>query len=392
MLERVYNSENRVLIIVGGYLPGRDSGGPVTSLVALIEALGSTFQFFVLAPNRDVRSKVDYPLPTFEWIQRGKEKVMYAPVRNFTFAFLRSVVTEVAPESLYLQGIFCWHYTIKILILRKLGVLNGTRVVVSSRGMLSSGALALKPFRKQLYLKIARLAGLFNGVTWHASSNLEKWEIQAQFGANVEVIVARNLTQITELAIGRLPQNSSEEFSLRLVFLSRISEKKGLHVALQALQSVSMRLAVVFDVYGPKENYDYLAFCEGISKRLPSNIEVNWMGGVDHSDVVKVLNRYDLMILPTKGENFGHVIVESLAAGCPVLISDQTPFRDLQAKGAGYDLSLNDIRKFSEKIEEVAYLTEETKMAMRRAARQLALGEIANPEAQLANASLFARK
>jgi len=51
------------------------------------------------------------------------------------------------------------------------------------------------------------------------------------------------------------------------------------------------------------------------------------------------------------GENFGHSIFESLAAGTPVIISSNTPWRDLQYLGIGWDLDLHNKRQFQEVIE-----------------------------------------
>jgi glycosyltransferase involved in cell wall biosynthesis len=48
------------------------------------------------------------------------------------------------------------------------------------------------------------------------------------------------------------------------------------------------------------------------------------------------------------------VILEALLAGCPVLLSDQTPWRDLSVKCAGFDLPLNEAEKFHRAIEEFA--------------------------------------
>jgi glycosyltransferase involved in cell wall biosynthesis len=48
------------------------------------------------------------------------------------------------------------------------------------------------------------------------------------------------------------------------------------------------------------------------------------------------------MLLPTRNENFGYVILEALLAGCPVILSDQTPWRDLDAKQAGWVVPLGD--------------------------------------------------
>lgn len=57
-------------------------------------------------------------------------------------------------------------------------------------------------------------------------------------------------------------------------------------------------------------------------------------------------------MLPTKGENFGHAIFEALNLGKPVLISDQTPWRNLSAAGAGWDLPLDSQDAFVEALQE----------------------------------------
>ena len=63
------------------------------------------------------------------------------------------------------------------------------------------------------------------------------------------------------------------------------------------------------------------------------------------------MREHDLFFLPTLGENFGHVILEALYAGCPVLISDQTPWRDLEEKGIGWDLALSKPEMFQDVLQ-----------------------------------------
>jgi glycosyltransferase involved in cell wall biosynthesis len=53
-----------------------------------------------------------------------------------------------------------------------------------------------------------------------------------------------------------------------------------------------------------------------------------------------------LFLFPTHGENFGHVIIESLSSGLPVLISDQTPWHDVTTYQAGFDVSNDDVEKY----------------------------------------------
>jgi len=64
------------------------------------------------------------------------------------------------------------------------------------------------------------------------------------------------------------------------------------------------------------------------------------------------MGQHDLFFFPTLGENYGHVIMEALMAGCPVLLSDRTPWRNLTAAGVGWDLPLEQPERFSAVLEE----------------------------------------
>jgi glycosyltransferase involved in cell wall biosynthesis len=83
-----------------------------------------------------------------------------------------------------------------------------------------------------------------------------------------------------------------------------------------------------------------------------------------------VLSKHHLFFLPTCGENFGHVILEALLAGCPVLISDQTPWRNLQAKGVGWDLPLDSVTPFQQAIHECVAMDD---MEFRKVSKQARL-------------------
>ena len=64
-------------------------------------------------------------------------------------------------------------------------------------------------------------------------------------------------------------------------------------------------------------------------------MKVKWLGPVSRTCVENLLWASDLMVLLTAGENFGHVVAESLQAGCPVLITDETPWTEFIRAGAG---------------------------------------------------------
>jgi len=60
------------------------------------------------------------------------------------------------------------------------------------------------------------------------------------------------------------------------------------------------------------------------------------------------------MLMPSLTENFSYTVLESLQAGIPVLISDQTPWRDLEAQGIGWDFSLSDSGRWLQALEQLS--------------------------------------
>ncbi|EPZ59913.1 glycosyl transferases group 1 family protein [[Clostridium] sordellii ATCC 9714] len=79
-------------------------------------------------------------------------------------------------------------------------------------------------------------------------------------------------------------------------------------------------------------------------------------GSVETEEVVNVLKQHHVFLFPTFGENYGHVIQEALSAGCPVILSDQTPWQDLEKNGAGYVFPIDDDEKFVLALEKYAYM------------------------------------
>jgi glycosyltransferase involved in cell wall biosynthesis len=75
--------------------------------------------------------------------------------------------------------------------------------------------------------------------------------------------------------------------------------------------------------------------------------------------VVKTLCQYDAYILMSGGENFGHSIFEALSCSLPVIISDQTPWKNLRKEGVGFDLPLDDLSQIVTAIDTFAVMDTE---------------------------------
>ncbi len=101
------------------------------------------------------------------------------------------------------------------------------------------------------------------------------------------------------------------------------------------------------------------------------------------------MREHDLFFLPTLGENFGHVILEALCAGCPVLISDQTPWRGLEEKGVGWDLSLSKPEMFREVLQRCVDMNDEEYMKWSERAREYGVNVSRDDNVVKQNRQLF---
>ena len=117
---------------------------------------------------------------------------------------------------------------------------------------------------------------------------------------------------------------------------------KNLLFALEMLRDLKGH--VELDIFGPIDDQEYWKDCQKQFGSLPTNIVVRYRGMVPRQLVSTVALDYDFFLLPTLGENFGYVILEAMAAGCPVIVSDQTPWRHLAEQKVGWALPLDEIR------------------------------------------------
>jgi glycosyltransferase involved in cell wall biosynthesis len=174
---------------------------------------------------------------------------------------------------------------------------------------------------------------------------------------------------------------------LRIVFLSRISLIKNLDFALNVLKQV--RIPAVFDIYGQADDQAYWTYCQSLIADMPSHISVRYHGSIDHHDVPATLTRYDLFFLPTRGENYGHAIVESFAAGTPVLISDATPWRNLVEREVGWDLPLGNREAFAGCIDRLSEFSAEEYALYRAKSLAFFKTQVGNRRAVEENKSLL---
>jgi glycosyltransferase involved in cell wall biosynthesis len=311
----------------------------------MVERLSDEFAFAVLTGDRDLGDEKPYPhIRCNEWQRVGKADVMYLPPSRQRMASWTQHFAQVPHDLVYLNSLLSTQFTIFPMLLRLLKRLPDKPVVLAPRGMFSPGFLALKSAKRCNYIRAARTIGLFRDITWQASSEYEEADIRRWFGGGARVVVAPNVPRPVVSNLTECRVAEKQPGRLKIVFLSRISPKKNLDGALELLSL--LRGDIEFAIYGPREDVEYWQRCESLIASLPANIKVSYCGEIPNELVGEAMAKSHVFLFPTRGENFGHVILEAFLSGCPVVISDQTPWRNLEAARVGADIPLEDKKRF----------------------------------------------
>lgn len=350
----------------------------------MVKQLGSAFSFHVFTLNHDYRLATEIlpGVPYDQWTDyQGKGRVYYASPQRLNAALIRRVLREVEPDIVYLNGFHEWYF---VTVPLWLGKRPGRRVVMAPRGLLHAGALAIKPVRKHLYLRLFKVAGLHRHVRWHATDAQEVADIHKVFGSHAEVVLAQGTPDFSLLPPAPVVKVAGQ---LRLVSVSLLAPKKNLDTVLRVL--AELNLSVCYDIYGPVYDAAYWADCLKRMEQMPPNVQVRYRGAIEPAIVKAAIAEAHFFILPTFGENFGHVIFESLSANRPLIISDQTPWRNLQQQQAGWDVALDNPENLKAAVQTAFDMNQTEYEAYVCGARRVAERFIAQSDTRAEYAKLF---
>jgi glycosyltransferase involved in cell wall biosynthesis len=334
--------KTRVLIIYDYYLPAYKAGGPVQSLVNLVELMGDELDIFVLTGSTDIHEKS--PLPGIvmdEWVQVGKAKVFYASGKSL--AVVDEAVAFTDPDVIYLSGMFSLYY----MVYPVLKYTGKRKLILAPRGMLAPGALKIKKWKKKPYLQMLRSLNLASRVVFHATKDNEASEIRKVFGSGARIVSAGNIPFVP---VKKKPEAAYIEETLHLYTVSRISPEKNILYVVEMLRCGGFTRPVCLHLIGNPENRLYTDRCMNLVQQLPAEVSVEWLGHLESPAIAERISGYHVFVLPTLGENFGHAIYEALGAGKPVIISDQTPWHELEETRAGFELALDTPDEWLEKV------------------------------------------
>jgi glycosyltransferase involved in cell wall biosynthesis len=329
----VHKKNSLVVFVYDHFYPDFSAGGPITSFYNLSKLLKEHQHIRILTSAFEYQTRNEIAGVNKNcWTDWKGLSVWYATDR----LSIKKAIDDLPnsqPVTFYLNGMFSVYYFLYPLWLAKK---RGFRVIISPRGMLQQGAMNRGKLKKQIYILALKLSGLLRNVSWHATDKQEREDIGLRIGNNLSIMDIPNVPVVAQEIHYPLVKASGE---LRLVYFSLIAEKKNLGFVLELLENPQLS-AIQLDIYGPIKDQAYWELCLLKINDLSSPNRVTYHGRVNPEKSISEITKSHALILATHGENFGHAIVEMLSASRPVIISDKTPWIDLEKYGAGYSLPL----------------------------------------------------
>jgi len=321
-----------VLVFVDAYLPGFKAGGPIVSVSRIIEQDRSN-NFKVVTRNRDLGEDSSYPgIVNRQWYRVGRASVAYQRPGIGDLPWIIRQIRSDPPDVYYLNSLQSPWFSLLPLVGTKTRVLPKRNVIIAPRGEASTGALNLKSRKKSFWRPVIKWL-LGSDVTWHVSSSLEQSDVHRWWGSSLPRKHKTVVWPDPSLAPSAQSSTGPEGDLPIIVFASRIDRMKGLLEAIEVLSNVKRPFK--FEIYGDISDSSYWHECmEAAKLNLPIG-SWEYKGSFWPNESVLIFSNATLFLFPTHGENFGHVVAEALAVGCPVFLSGNTAWTSVIHDGGG---------------------------------------------------------
>jgi glycosyltransferase involved in cell wall biosynthesis len=330
----------RVLHVVPTYLPAWRYGGPIHSVHGLCKSLarlGVEVDVATTTVDGDATLQVPVGVP----VDRDGVGVRYFESPRLRRLYwspglarhLRAHLREY--DLLHLHSVFLWPTSYAARIARA----HGVPYVLSPRGMLVDTLIR----RRNRWIKLAWInlfekRNLRAAAMVHFTSEIEASDAAAlglewpghcviPNGVDLEPGPGEEQVNTTGIAFGGQPY---------VMFLGRLNWKKGLDRLISGMARIPEASLLIAgnDEDGYEKTLDALAAREGLRER------VRFAGAVEGAAKRDLLRRASVLVLASYSENFGNVVLEAMAEGCPVIVTPEVGAAAIvEQSGAGLVVS-----------------------------------------------------
>lgn len=323
----------RILHVTPTYLPATRYGGPIYSVHGLARAqvaLGHKVNVVCTSVDGPNDSDVVHEsLVDMDGVGVHYYRSRFGRRTYYSGGMRRAMRQAVAAADIvHLHSVFLW----PTLCAARAAMAMKIPYVVSPRGMLVADLIADRgKLRKKMWLALFERRTLAHAAWVHVTS-LREEQAYRELGLPSHHLV-RVSNGVDAPDCDDLPHASSNLLASLpdryVLYLGRLSWKKRIDCLISAMVDVPPDLHLV--VAGPDDEsllpkLQQFACEHGVSRRI------HWVGQVDSDLRWHLLCRASSLVLISSNENFGNVVAEAMAVGCPVVVSGQVGASEIVAK------------------------------------------------------------
>jgi glycosyltransferase involved in cell wall biosynthesis len=261
--------------------------------------------------------------------------VHYFPVRWFRRlcwcpAMQSALRREAASfDLLHLHSVFLW----PTWAAARAAHAAGAPYVVSPRGMLGREVIRRKSrWVKFAWIRFVEQKTLRNAARLHVTAELEREEIQVLGLRLPKIFCVPNGVSWPDRPASLSAGPYAAVAQPYALFLSRIDAKKGLDRLLAAWKWVPDLTLII----AGNDEGGYRQTLEKIAKENQVSTRIRFVGMVSDEHKWALYENATMFILPSYSENFGNVVAEAMAMGCPVVVTPEVGLASLiRESGAG---------------------------------------------------------
>lgn len=337
----------RLLVITPFYKPAFVYGGPVRSIPALCEALALLgVDVTVYTTNANGKTNLDAHSDR-SYDVNGVQVHYFKRIGQGNYFFSRELAracydTASSFDLMYVSSI--WGYP--FIPACRAAIRQQVPFVVTTRGSFIRWTWEGKYLKKLAYHRLVERSLLNQAAALHYTTSLEVEESR-WMGLNMPYFVVPNPVNIEEF--GQMPEAGGfrDKYGLDsqakiILFLGRVEAFKGIDLTLQAFAKVINQFPETRLVLAGPEEDGYLQTITEMAISLKIYERLIIAGFLNPSQRLEAIADSDIFVLASYSENFGVAVVEAMAGGLPVLISDHVGIaNDVKDNDAGIVVSLN---------------------------------------------------
>jgi glycosyltransferase involved in cell wall biosynthesis len=381
-----------ILHITPSYKPAYIYGGTTVSISRLCEA-----QADYLNQQKQQKDNLINKVTVYTTTANGKEELdidINKPIlvdgvevwyfnrqtkdhTHFSIELLKKVVkTAKNFDTIHIHS---WWNTVVIFSVL-ICILKGVKVIVAPRGMLGEYTLqSQKNSPKSIFHKFIGKK-LLKKVYLHLTAQIEREEVN--YIQDNRVFVLPNILSIpiNQNKIEQRVREKKENLTtFKLVFMSRIHNKKGIEILIEAMaqfynqnnDTKNTKIDLQLDLIGKSESLDYENSLKQLIFQKKLEDKINWIGWLEGNQKFEHLENSDLFVLPSFNENFANVVIECLSTGTPVLLSDKVGLADyVKEKDLGWVCKTNNVESLLQTLQ-IAIDEKEKRERIRQTASQI---------------------